>query len=88
MDHTAQQLQRLENKVDKLTDAVTQLVRVEERQITHGVRLGDVENRITHLAVVTGATEKRLDQWINRGIGMWSIAVVLWSVFLAFKVQL
>lgn len=36
---------RLEGKVDRLTDAITTLVRVEERQATHGTRIGNLEER-------------------------------------------
>jgi uncharacterized protein YigA (DUF484 family) len=81
-EYSPAQLERLENKVDKLTDAVTQLVRVEERQINHGVRIGEVEHKLalTHNNVVM--VEKKVDQWINRGIGLWSVAIVLWTLYL------
>lgn len=76
------QLERLEHKVDKLTDAVTQLVRVEERQINHGVRIGEVEHRLALTQQHVGAVEKKVDQWINRGIGLWSVAIILWTLYL------
>lgn len=76
------QLQRLENKVDKLTDAVTQLVRVEERQINHGVRIGEVEHRLALTQNNVTQVEKKLDQWINRAVGLWSVAIVVWTVYL------
>ena len=76
------QLERLEHKVDKLTDAVTQLVRVEERQINHGVRIGDVEHRLSVTQNNLTMVEKKVDQWINRGIGLWSVAIVVWTVYL------
>jgi hypothetical protein len=37
---------RLENKVDKLTDAVMRLVLIEERQTTQGERIGACEAKI------------------------------------------
>lgn len=76
------QLERLEHKVDKLTDAVTQLVRVEERQINHGVRIGEVEHKLALTQQHVTTVEKKVDQWINRGIGLWSVAIVLWTVYL------
>lgn len=79
------QLQRLENKVDKLTDAVTQLVRVEERQINHGVRIGEVENRVTLLQHGILAVERKVDQWVNRGIGVWGVALLVWTVYLGLN---
>lgn len=42
---------RLEQKIDKLTDAVTQIARVEEKILASNHRLGAVENRIEKLAV-------------------------------------
>lgn len=79
------QLQRLENKVDKLTDAVTQLVRVEERQINHGVRIGEVENKVTLLQHGVLAVERKVDQWVNRGIGVWGVALLVWTVYLGLN---
>jgi len=76
------QLERLEHKVDKLTDAVTQLVRVEERQINHGVRIGEVEHRLALTQNNVTQVEKKVDQWINRGIGLWSVAIVMWTIYL------
>lgn len=45
---------RLEGKVDRLTDAITTLVRVEERQATHGTRIGNLEERVASVEA-TGA---------------------------------
>lgn len=41
---------RLENKIDKLTDAVTQIARVEEKILASNHRLGAVENKIEQLS--------------------------------------
>jgi len=38
---------RLEQKIDKLTDAVTKIVRVEEQLISNNRRLDHVEERVT-----------------------------------------
>jgi hypothetical protein len=76
------QLQRLENKVDKLTDAVTQLVRVEERQINHGVRIGEVEHEVALIRQYVSTVEKKVDQWVNRGIGVWGVTLLVWTVYL------
>lgn len=73
---------RLEDKVDRLTEAVTNLVRVEERQMTHGVRIGEIETRVAALTAEHRALDTRVAAWINRGIGIWGIAVVVWTIYL------
>ena len=45
MDHD-QRFDRLESKIDKLTDAVTKIVRVEEQMISSNRRLDNVEQRV------------------------------------------
>jgi uncharacterized coiled-coil protein SlyX len=71
---------RLENKVDKLTDAVQRLILIEERQSTQGERIGKCE---TTLAVHTSSIsklDKKVDQWVNRGLGVWAAAVTLFAL--------
>ena len=43
---TDQRFDRLESKIDKLTDAVTKIVRVEEQMISSNRRLDNVEQRV------------------------------------------
>jgi hypothetical protein len=71
---------RLEAKVDKLTDAVMRLVLVEERQTNQGARIGAVEQRLTAVEVAQARTDQKVERWINRGIGVWAVAVVLFTV--------
>lgn len=73
-------LQRLEAKVDKLTDAVMRLVLIEERQTTQGERIGAVEQRCAVNETAIGATEKLLHRWINRGVGAWGVALVVFAL--------
>ena len=49
---------RLENKIDKLTDAVTQIARVEEKIFASSKRLDTLENR-------TNKLENDLDEVAN-----------------------
>lgn len=77
---TDDDFKRLEGKVDKLSDAVTKLVLVEERQTNQGERIGRVEQRMAALEVVTAKTDKLLHQWINRGIGVWAVVLVLFTL--------
>jgi uncharacterized protein with PhoU and TrkA domain len=76
----AEDFKRLEGKVDKLTDAVTRLILVEERQTTQGARLGKVEVTLaTHDAQITN-NRAEIDRWVQRGIGAWAVAAVLFAV--------
>lgn len=45
--NTDSRFDRLEQKIDKLTDAVTKIVRVEEQLISNNRRLDRVEERVT-----------------------------------------
>lgn len=75
MDHN--DIDRLEAKVDKLTDAMTGLVLFIERQAVQATTLADHGKRIRE-------TEQKLAAWINRGIGAWGIAAVAFSAYRAF----
>lgn len=72
--------ERLERKVDRLTDAVMRLVLIEERQSTQGERIGALEQRAAMIETSAQKTERKVDQWINRGIGAWALAVVLLAI--------
>jgi hypothetical protein len=75
-----QDFQRLENKVDKLTDAVMRLVLIEERQTTQGERIGACETKIAVNEAAIAKTDRKVDQWINRGVGVWLAAMVLFTL--------
>jgi hypothetical protein len=75
-----QDFQRLEAKVDKLTDAVMRLVLIEERQTTQGERIGACEAKIAVNESAIAKTEKKVDQWVNRGIGVWLAAMLLFTL--------
>ncbi len=64
---------RIENKVDDLTGAVTRLVLFEERQALQSVAIKELDAR-------TLATDKKLDSWINRGIGVWFVVTILATI--------
>ena len=71
---------RLEAKVDKLTDAVMRLVLIEERQTTQGERIGACETKIAVNEAAIVKTDRKVDQWINRGVGVWLAAMVLFTL--------
>lgn len=68
---------RLEQKVDKLTDAIQRLIIIEERQSTMGERIGSLESKAAVNENFLHRVDKKVDQWVNRGIGVWAVAVVL-----------
>ena len=70
---------RIEEKVDKLTDAVGRLILFVERQATQGERIGTAEQRISAAESSIGRVDRKVDQWINRGIGVWALAAVLFA---------
>ena len=82
---TDDDFRRLESTVDKLTDAVGKLILFEERQATQGERIGNVEVKIGIHESMLHRTDRKIDQWINRGIGIWAAAAVVFSVVQFWK---
>ncbi len=73
--------ERLEEKVDRLTDCLSKLLLIEERQSTQGERIGKVEQRITVAESDLIKNDRKVDQWVNRGIGIWAFVVVLFALY-------
>ena len=76
---TDDDFRRLESKVDKLTDAVGKLILFEERQANQGQRIVAVETQLSVHESMLQRTDRKIDQWINRGIGIWAAAAVVFS---------
>lgn len=72
-------IQRLEAKVDKLTDAVMRLVILEERQThtTEALHQLRVDQTATDLNL--RKLERSHEKWINRGIGAWGLACAIYA---------
>jgi hypothetical protein len=77
---TDDDFKRLESKVDRLTEAVTRLVLVEERLSNQGERIGRVEQRVAAVETAASKTDRMVQMWINRGIGVWGLAVVVFTM--------
>ena len=77
---TDDDFRRLESKVDKLTDAVSKLILFEERQATQGQRIGDIETKIGIHETMIHRIDRKMDQWVNRGVGVWAAAAVVFSI--------
>jgi len=77
---TDDDFKRLEGKVDKLAEAITKLVLVEERQANQGERIGRVEQRVAAVETAAAKTDRTVQMWINRGIGVWGLAVLVFTL--------
>lgn len=77
--------ERLEAKVDKLTEAMTKLVLFEERQANQGERIGRVEAAMAVATSKISDVDKKVEQWVNRGIGVWVMAGVVFAAIQFFK---
>lgn len=76
---TDDDFRRLETKVDKLTDAVGKLILFEERQATQGERIGAIEAKVAVHETSIHRTDRKVDQWVNRGIGVWLAATAVFT---------
>jgi hypothetical protein len=77
---TDDDFRRLEGKVDKLGDAIQRLILIEERQSSQGERIGRVEQRVAAVETAASKTDRMVQMWINRGIGVWGLAVVVFTM--------
>jgi hypothetical protein len=81
-------LRRIETKVDKLTDAVTRLILVEERQTAQGVRITNLEEKTEELDYKYNKVDRKVERWVNMGMGAWAIVVVIFAfIQLVAKLQ-
>lgn len=77
---TPADFRRIEEKVDRLTDAVQRLILIEERQTTQGERIGKCEAAIAVNEAAVQRVDFKVERWINRGIGAWAVAGVLFAL--------
>lgn len=71
---------RLEAKVDKLTDAISKLILFEERQATQGERIGKCETKLAIVEQQVARVDVKVERWVNRGVGVWALAVSLFAL--------
>ena len=82
---TDDDFRRLESKVDKLTDAVGKLILIEERQANQGARIGAIEAQLSVQDAMLQRVDRKVDQWINRGVGIWAAVAVVFSLVQFWK---
>ncbi len=85
-EHEKERLLRIEDKLDIVSDALTQLVRIEERQIQQREDFKRLEEGVKEAASAAKVAkekaedaDKKITIWINRGMGLWGGAMLLWS---------
>jgi hypothetical protein len=74
---TADDARRIETKVDGLIEAVGKLVLVEERQQVQSARMDKFDGRMDKLQANHETVDRKLERWINRGVGVWALAAAL-----------
>ena len=55
----------IEQKIDKMTEAIQKLVLIDERQITQGTRLGKMEESLASAQVAHVQLERKVDKYVN-----------------------
>jgi len=71
---------RLEGKVDKLVKALNRLILIEERQSNQTTAQKDLETRLAVLQKAFDELDKKVERWINRGMGAWALAGCVWAL--------
>ena len=86
-DFDSTRLGRIESKLDELTEAMALLVRMEERQVHQRQemvrlekQLQEVDAKAKHAEKLAMQAEAKVTVWINRGLGLWGGAMLLWAV--------
>lgn len=71
---------RFEKKLDQLGEAISKLVLVEERQSNQSTSIIELRKDIEANRLAIDKIEKLVQQWINRGIGVWGLAITIFSL--------
>jgi glucose-6-phosphate isomerase len=80
-DTTQLGLARLERKVDKIAAILNKFILVEERQSIQREEIDELAKDIKALVARVEANERKIDKWINLGVGGWTVIIVLWSIY-------
>ena len=75
---------RIEKKLDDMANALQSLIRVEVHQTNQAATITRLESELSTLRKQVEITEKNLDRWITRGITVWSVAVVVFTMVATF----
>lgn len=85
MSFTEERAERIESKLDKVTETLQKLVLIEERQMTQGQRMGALEDRVAKIEVESRETRRALDKWVNTILGAAGLIGVLLTIWQSFQ---
>jgi hypothetical protein len=74
----------IHEKLDKLTEAVSRLVLIEDRQAAQNERMAALDRRLEVAEVEITKVDRKVDRWVQRGIGAYSLAATAFAVWQAF----
>lgn len=70
-------LERLEGKIDTLSEAINKLVLLEERQSLLVKQVDKLESQHDHTRDEIVRIDSKIDKWVNRGFGAYGILVMI-----------
>lgn len=76
--------QRLETKLDNLTEAVTKLVLLEERQSIMAKTVEKQQEEHEKIKEEIVKVEAKIDKWVNRGFGAYGVLILFLTYFKYF----
>ena len=54
---------------------------LEERQMNMSIRIGAVEQKVFVVETALQDNDRKIDQWVNRGMGAWAVLTLVWAMF-------
>lgn len=79
---------RLERKVDKLIENMQLVAVLSTNHVNLDKDFSELKATVSNSRLEHYQLERKVDQWINRGIGVWAVALVLFALFQAFHKQI
>lgn len=77
---TKEDISRLESAIKEIALAVRDLILIDERQKVQGQRIGELEKQNASQGKELELLQRKVDSWINRGIGAWGVVLVLAAI--------
>lgn len=80
---SANDFDRLEGTVNKIAEAVSRLVLLEERQSVQRLDFERLREEMDVERAERLTVQQKLDKWVNRGVGAWGVVVAAFTVLTA-----
>lgn len=77
-------INRLETKVDKLAEALQELIVLNERQMQQQDKINQQEQDIKSIKDRQIELEMKVNTWIQRGIGAWAVIAAAYAIARTF----